>query len=224
MLRVEAPVVSLAAALLSSRTPSISMAVPNEALPFSCVLLRRAILLSSISVGLTVLPPGSRVAMSPMLSICCWSRAVRSMVYEVVASSCLRLAVTVTSSSRRSSGFSLMLSGGMSLVMVMGSVCVAYPRHWMVSVALPVGTPLMTKRPSASVMAHLPFSFIRILTNSTGSRLLSSTTLPATAACWALAVMERRERNAQIIMHRPGHARLLPFILNSQFSILNSKL
>ena len=33
--RVEAPSVSPLSALLSSRIPSISMAVPNEALPFS---------------------------------------------------------------------------------------------------------------------------------------------------------------------------------------------
>ena len=56
------------------------MAVPKEALPFSCEPLRRAMRVSFISEGFTVLPPGKRVLMSAMFSICCWSSVVRSMV------------------------------------------------------------------------------------------------------------------------------------------------
>ena len=78
--RVEAPVVSPIAALLSSRWPSISIAVPKAALPFSCELLRRLSRSSLISVAFTVLPPGSSVATSLRLSTCCWSSAWRPMV------------------------------------------------------------------------------------------------------------------------------------------------
>ena len=80
MARVDAPAVSPAAALLSMRMPSTSIAVPNEALPPSCEPLRRAMRLSFISVALTVLPPGNSVDRSLTLTICWLSRAVRSMV------------------------------------------------------------------------------------------------------------------------------------------------
>ncbi len=80
MVRVLAPVVSPASALLSKRSPSTSMAVPNEALPRSPLLLRSAMRLSFISVGLTVFPPGSNVPMSPTLMSCWLSNVARSMV------------------------------------------------------------------------------------------------------------------------------------------------
>ena len=78
--RVEAPIVSSVIALLSIRMPSISMAVPNEALPFSWLPLRRARRLSFMSDGFTVLPPGSSVAMSLMFRICWLSSVCRLMV------------------------------------------------------------------------------------------------------------------------------------------------
>ena len=115
--RVEAPVVSPISPLLFIRMPSTSMAVPNEALPFSDVPLRRAMRLSFISVGLMVLPPGISVVISPRLSSCWLSSVVRSMVYDVVDSSVLRFAVTVTSSSFRLSCFMVKRSRGMSLTM-----------------------------------------------------------------------------------------------------------
>ena len=80
MLRVGAPAVSPTAALLSRRMPSTSMAVPNEALPPSCIPLRSAMRVSFISVAFTVLPPGNSVDRSLTLTICWLSRAVRSMV------------------------------------------------------------------------------------------------------------------------------------------------
>ena len=80
MLRVDAPAVSPVAALLSRRIPSTSIAVPNDALPPSCVPLRSAIRLSFINDGFTVLPPGNSVDRSLTLIICWLSRAVRSMV------------------------------------------------------------------------------------------------------------------------------------------------
>ena len=64
MLRVEADCVSLILALLFSRIPSISMAVPNDALPFSPVVERSARRESSVRVELTVWPPGSRAIIS----------------------------------------------------------------------------------------------------------------------------------------------------------------
>ena len=70
MVRVEAPAVSSMLALLSRRMPSTSTAVPNEALPFSCPPLRSAMRESSISVGLVLLPPGSRVWMLPKDKSC----------------------------------------------------------------------------------------------------------------------------------------------------------
>ena len=78
--RVDAAIVSPVEALLSRRTPSISMAVPKEALPFSCVPLRRLRRSSLISVAFSVFPPGNRVEISPKFSICWLSSAVRSMV------------------------------------------------------------------------------------------------------------------------------------------------
>ena len=79
-MRVEAARDSPVSALLFRRTPSSSMAVPKEALPPSDVALRSDRRLSVISEGLTVVPPGSREPMSLTLTICWFSKAVRSMV------------------------------------------------------------------------------------------------------------------------------------------------
>ncbi len=68
--RVGAARVSSDTALLSSLMPSTSMAVPNEALPFSCEPLRRARRLSLSSEPLAVLPPGSSELMSARSMIC----------------------------------------------------------------------------------------------------------------------------------------------------------
>ena len=68
--RVDAAMVSPVSALLLSRTPSTSMAVPNEALPFSDDPLRNDRRLSLISVGLMVVPPGNNELMSLTLTIC----------------------------------------------------------------------------------------------------------------------------------------------------------
>ena len=92
----------------------------------------------------------------------------------------------VTSSSFRLSCFSRMFSRGMSLVMFSVRLRVAYPRHCTVSVALPVGMSLMWKVPSAPVMAQWPFSFISSEANSTGFRLSSSITRPATVTFCAM--------------------------------------
>ena len=78
--RVPAPSVSPGVALLSSRTPSTSMAVPNEALPISPLLLRRAIRVSRSNELFHVLPPGRRLMMSPRFKACRLSSAKRSMV------------------------------------------------------------------------------------------------------------------------------------------------
>ena len=177
--RVEAPVVSPISPLLFRRMPSTSIAVPNAALPFSDVPLRRAMRLSFISVGLRVFPPGISVVMSPTFISCWLSSVVRSMVYEVVASSVFLLAVTVTSSSFRFSCFRVMRSRGMSLVMLMAISRLAYPRHWIISTALPTGTFLMVNSPLLLVIAQNPLAFISIEAYSIGAPLSSSVTLPA---------------------------------------------
>ena len=78
--RVPAPSVSPGVALLSSRTPSTSMAVPNDALPISPPLLRRAMRVSRSRELFQVLPPGSKLMMSPRFNACRLSSARRSMV------------------------------------------------------------------------------------------------------------------------------------------------
>ena len=68
--RVLTPAVSPIIALLFSRTPSTSMAVPNDALPRSDEPLRKVNLLSFIKEGFTLLPPGKSWAISPKVIIC----------------------------------------------------------------------------------------------------------------------------------------------------------
>ena len=79
MLRVDADCVSLMLALLLRRTPSISIAVPNAALPLSPEFERSAIRESSISVEFTVCPPGNSDIMSLSDRACEWSSVVRSI-------------------------------------------------------------------------------------------------------------------------------------------------
>ena len=103
-------------ALSDRRTPSTSTAVPKEALPDSplsaarmlnCLLLTR--LLSVVT------PPGRRLAMSPTFMTCTCSRAVLSMVREVVAALSFSLAVTTALCNRRLSASSCSLQSAMSL-------------------------------------------------------------------------------------------------------------
>ena len=166
--RVEAPAVSPISPLLFRRMPSTSMAVPNEALPLSAVPLRRAMRLSFISVGLMVFPPGISVVMSPTFISCWLSSVVRSMVYDVVASSSFRL-----------SCFRVRRIRGMSLVMFITSSRLAYPRLWIISTVLPTGTFLMANSPLLFVIAQNPLAFISIDAYSMGAPLSSSVTLPA---------------------------------------------
>ena len=185
--RVEEPVVSPVSALLSRRMPSTSTAVPNEALPFSVVPLRSAMRGSDMRVELTVFPPGSNVVMSLTLSNCWLSRVVRSMTYEVVASSVFRFATMVTSLSFRFSSLSRSVRLVTLRVMVIGQLRFWKPRHCTVRVILPIGTFFTVNLPSSSVMAHRPLSGNRMEANSTGSDVASSTTQPASVAYCAFA-------------------------------------
>ena len=73
-------------ALLDSRTPSTSTAVPKEALPLSPdPPARRVNCFWLVRVLFSVTPPGSRLAMSLTFISWTWSRAVLSMVRDVVA-------------------------------------------------------------------------------------------------------------------------------------------
>ena len=56
-------------ALLDRRTPSTSMAVPNEELPLSPLAERRLICWSLVREGFTLAPPGRRLEMSLMFII-----------------------------------------------------------------------------------------------------------------------------------------------------------
>ena len=90
--------------LFESRTPSTSTAVPKEALPSSAVEARMLNCCSLVRLGLVVAPPGIRPAMLETFISWTWSRAVLSMVREVVAAALLSCAVTTAPSRARLSG------------------------------------------------------------------------------------------------------------------------
>ena len=66
-LRVSVPPICPNEALLPSRTPSTSTAVPNAAFPLVAPPSRSENEFSAVRSGLTVLPPGRRAAMSVVL-------------------------------------------------------------------------------------------------------------------------------------------------------------
>ena len=100
-LRVPTPCMPLKLALSPIRTPLISTAVPKAALPAVEPPARSERAESVVRSGLRVFPPGNRAATPPMLFICRWSSAVRSIFWVVLMLSLDFSAVTTTSSRAR---------------------------------------------------------------------------------------------------------------------------
>ena len=128
-LLVPTPEGSLREALLPKRTPSISTAVPKAALPMLCPPSLRERILLAVRSGLTVLPPGSRAAMSDILDICRWSSASRPMLREVFRPSLGLWAVTVTSSRAREFGCSRKVSESRFVMRSISMDWLTYPRQ-----------------------------------------------------------------------------------------------
>ncbi len=64
----------------------------------------------------------------------------------------------------------------------------SYPKHWMVIVSVPAGTPLMRKLPVSSVMAHRPLPLSSTEANSTAFPVSASLTRPPRAYFCACAL------------------------------------
>ena len=94
-------------ALFDRRTPSTSIAVPNDELPLSPLAERRLICWSLTREGFTLAPPGRRLEMSLMFIIWTCSRAVLSMVLDVAAELEFSCAVTTALSRVRLSSSTL---------------------------------------------------------------------------------------------------------------------
>ena len=180
MLRVEADCVSLMLALLFNRIPSISIAVPNAALPFSPVAERSAMRESSVRVELMVCPPGSSAMMSLSDRACEWSSVVRSIEYVVVPVVDLLRAVTSTPGMLRSASFSRMFLRSVLRLMLNCMVRVTYPRVLTSIEAAPWGTFSMANLPLASVAAHNSRFDTLTMAYCSGSIVRSSSTRPDT--------------------------------------------
>ena len=96
------------------------MAVPKATLPLSDFSPLRKICCSLVNAWLPkpVAPPGSRLLMSARFISWTWSRAVLSMVRDVVAELPSSLAVTTAPSRARLSGLRDILKLVMSLLMM----------------------------------------------------------------------------------------------------------
>ena len=152
--RVSVPPISPNDALLPSRTPSTSTAVPKAAFPPVAPPSLSEKAFSDVRSGFTVLPPGSRAAISVVLDSWRWFRASRPMFWVVPRPSLAFWAVTTTSSRASEFSWSVNVSPSTSFCTSMTAETVTYPRHETSRTYSPFCTFSKTKLPSASVMAQ----------------------------------------------------------------------